>query len=317
MGKKNKSYEQKLHVKKRQKSSLTPDKGTHVQKIHKDTLFRFIFRDKANLLQLYNALNGSDHQDERLLTITTLENVIYLGYKNDVSFLLESVLFLAEHQSTWNPNMPLRGVFYFARLYQDFVTENGYDLYKTTLIRLPSPQYVVFYNGTEDRPEREMLTLSESFMTVESAGGGLAIEPALECKALVLNINYGKNRWLMEKCRPLWEYSYFIHSIRENLAAGYSPQEAADLAVHHCLKEGVLEDLLRKHRKEVVGMFLEEYDKELHEKTLRREGWEDGFAKASELARLLLDANRLEDLRRSTKDKNFRQKLLKEYGIVK
>ena len=116
---------------------------------------------------------------------------------------------------------------------------------------------------------------------------------------------------------PSMDLIIIIHSIRENLAAGYSPQEAADLAVHHCLKEGVLEDLLRKHRKEVVGMFLEEYDKELHEKTLRREGWEDGFAKASELARLLLDANRLEDLRRSTKDKKFRQKLLKEYGIVK
>ncbi|HIZ23545.1 MAG TPA: hypothetical protein IAA21_12250 [Candidatus Blautia faecigallinarum] len=325
MEKKHKSYEQKPHVKKRYNSSLTPDKGTHVQRIHKDTLFRFIFRDKTNLLQLYNALNGSDYQDEKQLTITTLENVIYLGYKNDVSFLLESVLFLAEHQSTWNPNMPLRGVFYFARLYQDFVTENGYDLYKTTLIRLPSPQYVVFYNGTEDRPEREILTLSASFMTVESAGDSLAIEPALECKALVLNINYGKNRWLMEKCRPLWEYSYFIHSIRENLKAGCSPHMAADLAVQHCPKEGILEDLLRKHRKEVVGMFLEEYDKELHERTIRREGWEDGqrngqkngLDQAFELTRCLLEADRLEDLRRSTKDKKFRQKLLKEYGILK
>ena len=120
---------------------------------------------------------------------------------------------------------------------------------------------------------------------------------------------------------PSMDLIIIIHSIRENLAAGYSPQEAADLAVHHCLEEGILKDLLRKHRKEVVGMFLEEYDKELHEKTLRREGWEDGQKNgldlASELTQCLLDANRLEDLRRSTKDKKFRQKLLKEYGIVK
>ena len=128
---------------------------------------------------------------------------------------------------------------------------------------------------------------------------------------------------------PSMDLIIIIHSIRENLAAGYSPQEAADLAVHHCLEEGILKDLLRKHRKEVVGMFLEEYDKELHEKTLRREGWVDGWKTghangqkngldlASELTQCLLDANRLEDLRRSTKDKKFRQKLLKEYGIVK
>ena len=124
---------------------------------------------------------------------------------------------------------------------------------------------------------------------------------------------------------PSMDLIIIIHSIRENLAAGYSPQEAADLAVHHCLEEGILKDLLRKHRKEVVGMFLEEYDKELHERTIRREGWEDGqrngqkngLDQAFELTRCLLEADRLEDLRRSTKDKKFRQKLLKEYGILK
>lgn len=274
MGKKKKSNGHKPHVKKKQPASLTPDKGTHVQRTHKDTLFRFIFRDKKNLLQLYNALNGSDYQDENSLHLTTLENVIYLGYKNDVSFLLDCTLFLAEHQTTVNPNMPLRGVLYFARLYQDFDGE------------IPFP-------------------------------------PALECKALVLNINYGQNRMLMEKCRPLWEYSYFVHHIRENLKTGYTPEKAVDLAVTHCLQEGILKDLLKKHSKEVVGMFLEEYDKELHEKTLRNEGWtggrkvgvQKGRNEWRKLTQLLLEDNRLDDLRRSTKDKKFEQQLMKEYNI--
>lgn len=130
-----------------------------MRRTHKDKLFRFIFRDRKNLLQLYNALNGSDYQDEASIEIITLENIIYLGYKNDMAFLLDWVMFLGEHQSTWNPNMPLRGLLYFSRLYQDFITAKGYDLYKSTLIPLPCPQYVVFYNGTEPRPDRELFCL--------------------------------------------------------------------------------------------------------------------------------------------------------------
>lgn len=318
MGKKKKSNGPKPHVKKKRLASLTPDKGTHVQRTHKDTLFRFIFRDKKNLLHLYNALNGSDHQDENSLLLTTLENVIYLGYKNDVSFLLDCTLFLAEHQTTVNPNMPLRGVLYFARLYQDFITQREWDLYSSSLIPLPCPQYVVFYNGTASQPERQVLSLSDAFRKM-SPDGEIPFPPALECKALVLNINYGQNRALLEKCRPLWEYSYFIHNILEKLKAGYAPEKAVDLAVTHCLQEGILKDLLKKHRKEVVGMFLEEYDKELHEKTLRQEGWAEGLSTGRkewrELTRLLLEDGRLDDLRRSTKDTKFEQQLMKEYNI--
>lgn len=320
MSRKTNAKRHKSRVKKRQDASYTPEKSTYVRRTHKDKLFRFIFRDRKKLLQLYNALNKSNYQDEQELCILTLENVVYLGYKNDVAFLLDWMLFLAEHQGSWNPNMPLRGVFYFARLYQDFITEKGYDLYGKAKIPLPYPQYVVFYNGAQERPEREELKLSESFVQTGYMEGFFK-DPSLECTALVLNINYGKNRELMEGCRPLWEYSCFIHYTRENIKAGCTAEEAVDLAVERCLGEDILTDVLRRHKKEVVRMFLEEYDQELHERTIRREGIEEGLEKGyeemGELIRALLKDNRQEDLMRSLDDKEFQKKLFREYGIKK
>ena len=87
-------------------------KTTAIQRTYKDSLFRMIFREKKELLSLYNALNHSDYQNPEELTINTVENVLYMGMKNDVSFLIEEYLNLYEAQSTWNPNMPLRDVFY-------------------------------------------------------------------------------------------------------------------------------------------------------------------------------------------------------------
>lgn len=260
-------------------ASPTSDKGTAVQRTHKDTLFRFIFRDKEKLLQLYNALNQSDYRDADGLAVTTLENVVYLGYKNDISFLVDMNLYLVEHQGSWNGNMPLRGVLYFARLYREYVEKKGYDIYGSKTVPLP----------------------------------------ALECEVLILNINYGKNREFLEGCRPLLEYSMFIHRIREKIREGHKPEEAVELATDECIAEGILADILRVHRKEVSAMFLEDYDAELHERTLRREGFEDGMEagekRINTLNRLLVEDGRHEELIRSILDEKLRKKLLEEYRL--
>lgn len=294
-------------------AAFTPDKGTYVQRTHKDTLFRFIFRNKQKLLQLYNALSSSDYKDTDLLTITSLENVLYLGYKNDISFLIDMTLYLVEHQGSWNPNMPLRGVFYFARLYQNYIDENGYDLYGSKAFLLPYPQFIVFYNGTAKKPERQILKLSDSFP--QKQAHGFFTPPALECQALMLNINYGNNRQLMENCRPLMEYSQFIHQIRQYITAGYTPAHAVDSAVNVCIQKGILADVLKAHRKEVITMFLEDYDEELHLRTLRREGYEDGMEQLNRLVKHLLADNRMDDLKRSLDDSDFQKALLKEYDL--
>lgn len=317
--------------KKRKNVFITPEKITHVNRTHKDTTFRFIFRDKRNLLQLYNALNDSAYTDISKLEITTLENVIYLGYKNDVSFLLGSVLTLAEHQGSWNPNMPLRGLLYFARLYTEYIRKNGLNMYGNTQLFLPFPKYVVFYNGTDTRPEREMLKLSASFPTPPESAG-LFTEPSLECTAIVLNINYGNNQALLEKCRPLLDYSMFIHYIRENLVLGYTPEESVDLAVERCLSEDILTEALRVHRKEVVSMFLEEYNEEFYRKAARKEAREEGYSEGYDeghtkgydegekrmalLTEKLLNDKRLDDLMLASTNAEIRQKLMEEYSIA-
>jgi hypothetical protein len=261
------------------------------------------------------------------LTVTTLENIIYLGYKNDVSFLIDRQLCLVEQQSTWNPNAPLRGVLYFSRLYREFIAKNGMDLYGTKQLELPFPCYLIFYNGTAERPAREVLKLSSSFPTPT----GKDMLPALECQALVLNINYGKNLELMEKCKPLMDYSLFISYIRDNLKKGYSVEDAMDLTIERCLKEGVLADLLVAHRREVVTMFLEEYDEELHHRTLRREGYEDGWHdgqkegilegnlemlhKINLLQQKLMADDRMGDFSHAIQDIDFLNQLFQEYKI--
>ena len=92
---------------------------------YKDTVFRMLFADKSNLLSLYNAMSGSDYHDPSKLQIITLENAIYIGMKNDLAFVIGTNLFLYEHQSTYNPNMPLRGLIYFGKQYESYIKQQN------------------------------------------------------------------------------------------------------------------------------------------------------------------------------------------------
>ena len=109
----------------------------HTNREYKDSVFRMLYREKKNLLQLYNALNGTNHRNPEELSVTTLDNAIYLGMKNDVSFLLDDRMTLYEHQSTWNPNMPLRNLFYIARLLEKHINAGKRSMYSSSLIRIP------------------------------------------------------------------------------------------------------------------------------------------------------------------------------------
>lgn len=108
---------------------------TAVQRSYKNSLFR----EKKELLSLYNALNGKDYVNPEALTITTIEDVLYMGLKNDISFLIEDVMNLYEGQSSWNPSMPLRGLFYISQIYQGYVKEQHLDIYSSVLLRIPTP----------------------------------------------------------------------------------------------------------------------------------------------------------------------------------
>ena len=132
---------------------------------HKDSLFRKVFRKKRDLLDLYNALNGTCYENEDDLEITTLDSALYMAIKNDVSCIVGYTMNLYEHQSSYNPNMPLRGLIYFAQLYNIYTEKRKLNLFSSTLQRIPTPQYVVFYNGLQAEPDRQVLKLSDAFET--------------------------------------------------------------------------------------------------------------------------------------------------------
>lgn len=238
---------------------------------HKDRLFRLIFREKKDLLSLYNAVNRSHYQNPDELEVRTLKDVLYLSMKNDLAFLIKNELNLYEAQSTFNPNMPLRGLSYFSRLYQGYVESRKLDVYSSGKIILPAPRYIVFYNGRKDLEDQVELRLSDSFETADGE------EPFLECRALMLNINFGKNEELMQGCRKLYEYSYLVQEIRRGTEDGLALEEAVDRAVDVCLENEILKELLSVHRAEVKHVILTEYNEELHLKNTFEEGREEGL----------------------------------------
>lgn len=235
---------------------------------YKDTVFRKLFSDRKNLLSLYNAINGTAYMDASQLEIVTLDNAIYMGMKNDLAFIINTNLFLYEHQSTYNPNMPLRDLFYISGEYQKLVDLKS--IYTSTRLRIPTPNFIVFYNGTEKNEDRWVEYLSESY---ENMSG----EPNLELKVIILNINVGHNKKLMEECQTLREYAQYVAKVRR-----YSEEielnTAVECAVSESIQEGILKEFLQKNRAEVIAMSIFEYNEEEEKRKLRKAEYEAGMA---------------------------------------
>ncbi len=247
---------------------MTHKKQLTTNRNYKDTVFRMLFSDRKNLLSLYNAISGAHYDDPEKLEIVTLENAIYMGMKNDLAFIIDTNLFLYEHQSTYNPNMPLRDLFYISSEYQKLVDHKS--LYSSTLLKIPAPQFIVFYNGTEKETDSWVNHLSESF---ENLSG----KPKLELEVLTLNINEGHNEELMEQCETLREYAQYVHCVRK-YAKELELNEAVKLAVDECIRNNILSEFLRANKSEVISMSIFEYDKEEEERKLRKAEFEAGVA---------------------------------------
>ena len=239
---------------------------------YKDRVFRMIFgyeKYKENLLELFNALNDTNYTNPDDLEINTLDDVFYMKMKNDVSCIIDNRIAVYEHQSTWSYNMPLRGFRYTAELYNKLIYEQDLDVYRRKMIRLPTPQYVVFYNGIERRAEKEILRLSDSFIMPCSEG-------EYEWTATVYNINDGHNKDLMNKCKILQEYATMVAKIREFRQKGCDLDMAIEEAIEYCLTHEVLKDFLLEHKSEVADMLRMEYDEARTMNHLKEDYYEEG-----------------------------------------
>ena len=240
----------------------------HPRRDAKSRMFIMIFRDRKRLLNLYNVMSGRHYTDPEQLTITTLENAIYLSMKNDVSFLIGMRLSLYEHQSTFNPNMAIRFLFYLADLYSGLLKED--NLFGTKRVMIPPPKFIVFYNGVDEHPDHEILRLSDSYIVPE--------EPvSLEMLVDVFNINKGHNQELMEACKDLADYAEYTYRVRK-YAKEMSIEDAVERTLDECIREDILKDFLLQNRAEAKKMSIYEYNEEEHMRRERKDAYEDGVA---------------------------------------
>ena len=237
-----------------------------VNRTFKSTLFIMLFEDRKNLLELYNAITGKHYADPELLEINTLENAIYMSMKNDVSFLIDGRLSLYEHQSTKNPNLPLRFLLYISHLYSRLTVKA--NLYGERIVQIPAPEFIIFYNGKDEMPERQLLKLSDMYSVKEE-------NPKLELEATFLNISGTNNRKLKEACRTLRDYAVYTDKIRMYTETMELP-EAVDRAINECIEEDILRDFLIEHKAEARAMSIFEYDQERHMQQEREAGIEKG-----------------------------------------
>ena len=253
---------------------------------HKDRVFKFLFGNpdnKAWTLALYNAVNGTNYTNPDDIQFNTIEDAIYLGMKNDISLIIINEINLWEHQSTFNPNLPMRIFLYAAKLYEKYIANSDYYPYSSTLQKIPRPKCVCFYNGTAEQPERQILKLSDSFDG----------EGDIEVKVTMLNINYGKNKKLMEICEPLNEYAWLVDAIRTHQKNLMNLEAAVDTAIYEMPDEFIIKKFLLSNKAEVKGMFLTEWDQE---KVLEQERREIEYRVATDMLKKNLPISLIEEI---------------------
>lgn len=247
-----------------------------VHKNYKDTVFRLLFgKDRNELLNLYNAVNDTNYTNADDLTINTLEEAIYVSMRNDVSFVFQEDLNLYEHQSTLNPNLPLRDLFYVADLLQEMTAEM--NIYGSKRLGIPTPHFIVFYNGEAPTGPVREYRLSEMFEKKED-------EPQLELIVKIININDDRDNKVLMSCKTLREYARFVAMTREYRMT-MSVDKAVEKAVNDCIAQGILYEFLTKHKAQVIKMSIYEYDEEKQREFDREEGREEGRKEGREEGR--------------------------------
>ena len=240
---------------------------------HKSSAFTTFFSNPENAAKLYSALEGIEVSPDEI-KFATLQGVLFLARKNDLAFTVKNkILVISEHQATLNKNMPLRDVIYYGRTAEKLVESES--LYRNSLIKIPTPEFYVFYNGTDDYPEEKILKLSDAY--IENTG-----DPMLELKVKVINVNLPVNHPLLEDCRPMYEYSWFIQHIRDYTAEGMGLDEAITQAFRDCEREGIMVEFLKEHGSEVVNMLFTEFNMDDALRVRGEERFEEGLQEGLE-----------------------------------
>ena len=273
-----------------------------VNEEYKDRLFKFIFGNPENkqwTLELYNAVNKTSYNDPEAIQFNTIGEFLYLKMKNDSSFIIYFEMNLWEHQSSYNPNMPMRFLRYGTHLYEKYIAATDYYEYSSTLQPIPTPKCICFYNGTKEQPEQTVLKLSDAY-----PGDG-----DIEVNVAMLNINYGKNKSLMDACKPLHEYAWLVDAVRRHQNEKMDLDVAIDTAVDEMPDDFVILEFIIANRAEVKTMLLTEYNEEKVMEKERQEGRKNAMA----LTNWLWSNGRGEEAKKAADDSNLFDMLFAEY----
>jgi len=238
---------------------------------YKNSVFTALFGEKENLLELYNAIENTNYGKDTEIIITTLKNALFMEQQNDISFVINGkIVVLIEHQSTINQNMPLRGLVYVSRVYEQIF--GGRNLYREKAVAIPKPEIIVLYNGVDYMPEQQILKLSDMFLDF-----GKEEIPNLECVVKVLNINKGHNEELANRSKLLKGYETFIYLVRE-YAKTMDRSSAIIQAIDDCIRGDMLKGFLERNASEVCNMLFGKWDWNVAKEVWQEEAREDGIA---------------------------------------
>ncbi|MEW4410978.1 hypothetical protein [Clostridium sp. AN503] len=269
----------------------------------KSSAFTAFFSDPANAAKLYAALDDQKAVSAEDIIFQTLNGVLFMARKNDMAFTVNNkVLVISEHQSTLNANMPLRDAIYYGRTMEKLIEPRA--LYRTGQIPIPTPEFFVFYNGTDNFPAEKILKLSDAYLEKTDS-------PMLELKVRIININLPVNHPILERCRPLYEYSFFIQKIRDYIDSGKSRDEAIIQAMKDCEQEGIMAEFLREHGTEAVNMLFTEFNVEDALEVRFGEGQESML----KLVNAMIADGRSEEIARLQQDLEFRKEMFTLYHI--
>ena len=235
----------------------------------KSDVFSMLTENPEYALDIYKALGGRSDAVASMVEIKTLEKGISLSVRNDAAFIIGTDLNLYEHQSTYNSNMPLRSLLYLAEILKPML--KGNDLYGRRLVKIPKPRFIVFYNGTEDRPEIEHQKLSDAY---ECEADG---DDSIELNCTVYNINPDKNDDLKQSSYVLRGYMEFVNKVRELRDEDMDKEAIVEKAVDYCIENHILEDFFRKRKDEVIKQMTLDMTFEAREKIFRKEEREEGL----------------------------------------
>jgi len=272
---------------------LDTNQQVTVNKKYKDRLFIFIFANEEHkdwMLSLYNAVNKSHYEDSNEIKYNTIGSHLFMGMKNDASFLIGSEMNVYEHQSSYNPNMPLRQLQYVGTLYEGYVTEHNKNKYGSTQVMLPVPRLVCFYNGMDPKEDEVILKLESAFNEKERDKADITVQVRM------LNINYGRNPDLLQLCKPLEEYSWIVDRIRIEYNDCKDLEKAVNAMIDAIPDDFILRPFLIKHRNEVYTMLIEEYDETKVHNLFKAEGVQIGEQNTLVIMDRLMSGETVEEL---------------------